>query len=71
MPATSSSAPAAAASSRAGEAALRDHFTDPTEYYTIGRKLGTGNFAKVVLATLKAVRGVAATKLKAGEEVAF
>ena len=60
-----------AARSRTGEAALRDHFTDPTEYYTIGRKLGTGNFAKVVLATLKADRGVAATKLKAGQEVAI
>ena len=72
MPATSSSAPAASPPAPAPAKPLfSDHFTDPTEYYTIGRKLGTGNFAKVVLATLKADRGVAATKLKAGQEVAI
>ena len=58
---TSSSAPAASPPVAPAKPLFSDHFTDPTEFYTIGRKLGTGNFAKVVLATLKADRGVAAT----------
>ncbi|KAL1528005.1 hypothetical protein AB1Y20_009376 [Prymnesium parvum] len=46
-----------------------EHFTDIHEHYIIGRKLGSGNFAKVVLGTSK--RDLPQWKLKAGDGVAI
>ena len=46
-----------------------DSFTDVTHTYSLGKKLGTGNFAKVVLGTCR--RDLPASKLKAGEHVAI
>ena len=45
-----------------------DHFTDIHVHYVLGRKLGTGNFAKVVQAACK--HDLPQFRLKAGDHVA-
>ena len=46
-----------------------ENYTDVTKDYSLGKKLGTGNFAKVLLGACR--RDLAVHKLKAGEHVAI